>query len=383
MWKRYFILLISCVLLTSGAWAQKSGFRQLAKTFTTYPARTKVSGTLAQRVERSYQTATLSHLRNQGQSPFYFPPTYHMQPLLNVDPATLYPDVPFLATSAQLSNYFLSRNNSMISNAISAQQHLISELNAHSQDIRRASRSVLEGEEINFLVHQIPENTSYLLVGEHHDVFSIYIHISLLITKLSKKFRNRPIILLTEFLPENVLFQPSIVYTPVLDIAHKLGIPVVGLEPAFVDENACLLFSTKQFDNMPRDIWVSPEGVRLRNEHWATYITNLRQRLEEHWSPNAQSPLFIIYTGAGHNDYSELHSLSSLLPQEDTFSVAFFPTYFTVDDGTIIYETSRFDLLTGGKFAKETVLHFKDRSLAKLAGHDIRIKVSPEVERTE
>ena len=194
MWKRYFILLISCVLLTSGAWAQGSGFRQLAKTFTKYPARTKVSGTLAQRVERSYQTATLSHLRNQGQSPFYFPPTYHMQPLLNVDPATLYPDVPFLATPAQLSDYFLSRNNREISTAIAAQQRLVNELAAHTEDIQRSSRSVLEGEEVNFLVHQIPENTSYLLVGEHHDVFSIYIHISLLMTKLSKKYGcdNRP-----------------------------------------------------------------------------------------------------------------------------------------------------------------------------------------------
>ena len=374
-YKKYIFLSLICLLTATAAGAQGNVSRHAAK-LRKFPANIQVSKTLADRVQNTYQAA----LRTQPHHTLEFitEAANNMRPRLVSNLNELYPEAVFLSNSKQVTDYFLARNNrNAIAYAATHQQRL-TQIQQHLNEFEKGRKSIKEGEEVRWIAGQIPSETSCLFLGEYHHVFDIHLTIANLLSALREQNPNRPLILLTEFLPEQSILgktttgldMPDLL--PIWAAAQKAHIPVLGLEPEFLFNNAgCMLCEKKKKRG---NIWASYEGMRLRNTRWAFFITNFRQTMAR-VHPELNEALFIVYAGAAHTGYHAPYSLATLLPDEKIFSVAFFPLYR--DRLPHDYHTSDFDRMTNGLFATERLLQFTDPELAKLAGFDIRLKVEP------
>ncbi|MBR4682391.1 MAG: hypothetical protein IKP06_03710 [Elusimicrobiaceae bacterium] len=381
-YKKYFVSFLLCILTATLAGAQGRAAGRAAA-LGRFPK--GVSKALENRVIRTYHTSL------QAQQDVLLPVEFiaavyrDMFPQLRANWKELYPDVLFLSNAKQATNYFLARNNRDALTFLTANQKRIEEINRRLDDLKSGRKSIEKGEEINWIISQIPKETSCLLLGEYHDVDDIRLNIAKLLTTLREQNPKRPIVLLTEFLPERSIFGRNTLGTyknliPVWLAADQAKILVLGLEPNFVLNN----HSSRPLDpkfpiskDAETSIWASYEGLRVRNNYWATFINGLRQTMPK-VHPELSDALFIVYAGDGHTAYHEPYSLPSLLPDEKIFSVAFYPTYDETKDGLYrIYETSDFDRATQNFFTHERTVQFKDPELAKLAGFNIRLKVEP------
>lgn len=382
-YKKFFFILLISVLTATTAAAQGNVARQAAQ-LGKFPARPSVSRVLKDRVQRTYldaQIARCALVPADEQSSFvsFSLPANRMKPQLHVDPQEIYPQTPFLVTRKQVSNYFLARNNRETIAFLREQQQHRENIQQHLNDFKKGRRSILEGEEMSWVISQMPNNTSLLLLGETHTVDDIKLNIIQLLQELRNKYPNRPIVLFTEFLPQGTVFGKNIwaqnlpTYAPVFAIAHNLNIPTLGLEPTFVFKNDNCEMGLKR--SLRENIWTSYEGMRLRNTHWVSFIKDFQQQIRQD-HPELNDMLMIVYSGAGHTQYGMPYSIADMFPDEKIFSVSFYPTYLE-SNNTRIYETSPFDKYSNGLFAKDKTLLFKDKKLANLLGSDIRIKVDP------
>jgi len=292
---------------------------------------------------------------------------------LRADPAQLYPNAPFLQNEDHLTLYFLSQLSRQTSQLAPQLQRQQEELANRLPQLVQAKTPISHPQEqdIAWLANQIPAETSFLLLGEAHGYPEIAFNVAKLLKEL-RQIQDRPIVLFTEFLPENAVWGVNTQetrlpkYAPAWEMARLMSIPTVGLEPPFVERN---LRITSEFE---RNIWCSIEGTRLRNNRWLTLLRQAR----EHF-PQA---LIVVYGGSFHMAYDWPYSLGKQLENEHPFVVTFYPTHLYRTDGNVTYATSPFDLNTNGQLAQERVLQFTDKELAKLAGFDVQLKVplSPE-----
>ena len=292
---------------------------------------------------------------------------------LRADPMQLYPNAPFLKNEDHLTLYFLSqisRRTAQLSPQLQRQQEQLDQLLPQLVQAKTPIDHPQE-QDIAWLAKQIPADTSFLLLGEAHGYPEIAFNVVKLLKELQQT-QDRPVLLFTEFLPENAVWGVNMhdtrlpKYAPAWEMARLMSIPVIGLEPPFVENN---LRTTSEFE---RNIWCSIEGTRLRNNRWLTLLRHAR----EHF-PQA---LIVVYGGAFHMAYDWPYSLGKQLENEHPFVVTFYPTHLYRTDGNVTYATSPFDLNTQGLLAQERILQFTDKELAKVAGFDVQLKIplSPE-----
>ena len=374
MHKKLILTLLLLICMVQGSWAQGKFTRQAVK-LGKFPAKMSVSQALESRVERTYLAA-----RKACQETVIVPGVGNrIAPRLKADSREFYPENAFLSNSQQVTNYFIASNNRHTKSWHNTQQQYINIIQQNLDELQKGRKSILEGEEVNWIVSQIPQETTCLFLGEFHGFLDVRFTVADLLKTLKAKNPNRPVVLLTEFLPEREVFGKTTMglnspeFLPVWAEADAANIPVIGLEPDFVLNNAESHLREKvswlNFDK--GNIWGTDEGVRIRNTRWASFITTLRQTMSQ-THPELSNALFIVYAGAGHTEYNAPFSLANMLPEEKIYSVTFFPT--TVNSKL---QTWDFDEATNGLFLQEKALQFKNRDLAKLAGFDIRLRIKP------
>ena len=381
MYKKFFLPFLLCIL-TVPMLAQGQ-IRQAAQAGIAFSPR-QVSRVLSRRVKRTFESSLPSTNLFPQAMRFVGIPVDRIQNLSNLTPQDLYPEVSFLTTNKQAGNYLLARNNRSVPSLLAAEKQRFEEIQQHFNEFKKGVKSVLEGEEINWIVSQIPDKTSCLFLGEHHsegyNIQDSRIAIADVLTALRARYPQRPMVLFTEFLPEGEIlgntisqFDPNVLLF-VSQAAQNATIPLIGLEPDFVWNNRNSTAGVRG-TKFQIPTWALAEGVLLRNKRWSTLMSNLRHRFNE--NPELQDALFIVFAGNGHTEYGMAHSLTAMLPDEKIFSVSFYPTYLTNKQGECDYVTSHFDVMTQGFFAEEKTLLFKDPQLAQLAGFNIRYKTEP------
>lgn len=364
---RKFFCIAACLCLTIAAYAQHrtvaKGAQLSLRLFS--PTEEEITRVLTQRVESSYRKL-LWQLQNLT------PGQQFSQPF-KASPADIYPDASFLTNSQQLELYFISRNNR-------AMQQMITDLSNQLTMLRRNRRAfyaacqrptITSTQVPTWLAKQIPQKTDHLFLGEQHNANGPKEAILSLLPEIKTRFANRPIILFTEFLPEQQRWEggTDIPYKdrlPIWQQAQALQIPVIGLEPQFVLDNSHIKLASSTADNS-ENIWSSLEGALIRNNRWNKTLTKYRKKY-----PDA---LFIIYSGAAHAYYSEPHSLGSQLEHANTFVVSLHPQH----SQTPVF----FDILTDEVFANEPILHIQNKNFSRVAGFDIQVKVPNPSEEIE
>ena len=282
---------------------------------------------------------------------------------------------PYASSSEQMADYFLIRNNILMKRWMPVLHEQARTVRSRLGEFYQSREiiSVPEGEEVSWLATQIPSETKYLLMGEVH-LPEIAQAVEKFAPLLREKYPQREIIWFTEFISEKGEIRKQR-YTEVKEAVEKAGMEIVGLEPAFVEENLQNFFIYRQ--KLPDDtfyrekednMWASLEGVRLRNQYWVDTLNRYRQQ-----HPDA---LFVVYAGSGHLEYTVPYSLGKRLPKEETFTVVFYPDHiWDIDLGQDTISTSPFDDVTFGKFALEQILRFNSKELSRLAGFDVQIKI--------
>ena len=332
-----------------------------------------LSEQLQRRVVESYQKAVDMQAHYQGVRPIYFGPskTFESDGWLPAQEALaalpqkeVYPHAPFLKME-HTTDYFLIRHNLEVSKWVPKVQENQRTILARMEDFRAAQVPVSHPmkEDMAWLAQRIPQDTSYLLIGQKHGYIDIEKNVARLVREIRLRNPNRPILLLTEFLPEgrvwgNSIFTDFSLHRCVWEEAALQDISVIGLEPKFVDDNEVVLRSHLQLGQRTVEdadtVWASLEGVRLRNERWMHTIEKMRQV-----SPEA---LIIIYAGNGHLSYAEPYSLGKFLSKQGGFVVSLEPNAGYFDEVTEMAFPAR-------------VLQFNQKDLSELAGFDVQIRI--------
>lgn len=291
----------------------------------------------------------------------------------------LYPQVPYLQKQEQLSLYFLARNNreqaKWYPQLVTWYQEIGQRLNDFKQD--RTPITHTSDQDLPWIAAQLPKDLSYLLLGECHYRIDTKAQILRFIRYLHYFAQpERKIIILTEFLPENVVWEPGTPLTgdyvelePIWAHFRQLGIPTIGLEPDFMFNDFSSNIAEKselgKIDQLNAShTWVgSLEGVRLRN---ARFLKTIEQVHQDH--PDA---LLIIYAGGAHVEYSQPYSLGDALAGPKTRVISFVPGLEWKNNSWNL-EGTNFDIATSLQFVRTPIIQFNDPELIKLSGADIR-----------
>ncbi|MBO4675004.1 MAG: hypothetical protein J5601_02825 [Elusimicrobiaceae bacterium] len=361
MFKKYFLFFLTCLWLLPSAQAQlrlgkgaRSAFRSERATSKLLSKRVKISFEKAQYYQGHYPSAT-SML---GSSPFS-----SVSPALK-NPEQMYPQMTsLLNTPKDWVNYILSNQNRRFTANLLYMKQKIRYLEEHFNELYQAQHvlSVPVSQYAETLLQHIPEDAQYILLGESHSP-SIRREVAKLMAEIGKKYKGREVIFLTEFSYEGdnepLPWSPGTgSLSAVFDAVNDMHMPVIGLEPAFVQENIHLKL-TAECGEQP--FWASLEGIALRNQHW---IKTIQQQRQQH--PDA---LFIIYAGVYHLLYGNPYSIANALPADKTFNIALLST----DLGGIDY-LSPFDDATLFDLKEIYPFVLFDKPQANIVGFDARI----------
>ncbi|MBP5403796.1 MAG: hypothetical protein J6Y17_01745 [Elusimicrobiaceae bacterium] len=283
-----------------------------------------------------------------------------------------------LQTDKQALNYTLAQMNRWETYAIAQREEKAQKI-LKSMDLLREHLQTYthpEEQDMAWLAQQIPANTQYLLLGEFHKK-SLRPSIQQFMKELRTRFRNRRIILLTEFLQKGHSSELDDIeiyndrftsYQKIYDEAKANGIEVFGLESPLVKEYWFFFASN---DNLPRPLWESQFGIKLRNQMWLKSIEKYHQE-----NPDA---LIVIYGGFAHMGYTEPFSIGvELTNRAPTFMASFTLGYPRDAAEKSWTEYSAFDYVTKGEF-DQRIVQFAPED-AQITGFDIQVKVRAEGE---
>lgn len=163
----------------------------------------------------------------------------------------------------------------------------------------------------------IPEEAKFIAVGEEHGFAPLRQAFETLVLQYRKKYPQRKIIILTEFVFDRTLPLSEKTGEPVSSLALrfrrvspdfrflekfiKRGIPVVGLEDEryFRNHQRLISPSFRQVESV--------YGMKQRNDHWRRIIEQVRQQ-----DPDA---VFFIYAGNMHVHYRAPFAVVGASPQ--------------------------------------------------------------------
>lgn len=269
-------------------------------------------------------------------------------------------------------NYFLVNNNRLIKRLLMERALLAEQIAYFRPELLKGRKSLPAIPPGRLMASLIEEDVSQIYIGEFHRLFAVQHSVLEFLRALRERFPKRKIVVLSEFLIQDVpvsvqlasMWKAEGSYVAIFSGASKMGMPLYGLEPFGLvnegkEEVVLAPAAGLQKEESPFSIWLSPEGMRLRNKAWAQKIREVRQE-----NPNA---LFVVYAGAAHLAYNEIYGLPNLFPEEKSFVGFFYPNDRNNWDWI--------DFFGGKAFAKASFLHFEEKNLAKLAGFNVRIKV--------
>ena len=344
----------------------------------------KTLRTLNARVERTFQQAV--HVQEMSNyRPILEGPTIRRKGVTKISLLSakrMYPNKPFLqhpVLGSRLAEaYFLAQSNRFFIKHMRELEAFWPKFNeAIPRFYEEAEALKQPADLLEWTAEQIPATTKDLFIGEIHGQHEIPQFLSELLPRLRQKNPNREIILFTEFLVDNQYsslhfanlfsqYPKKHYYYPVWEKARELNIPLVGLESSSVQT----IYPVKMVDATGKIAHVpagaTPEGMRLRNEHWRKIMQKYRQQ-----HPDA---LFVVYTGSAHSFYKYPFSLAKKTPKETTFMLELTMEKFR-EDGKTYFKTDNLEALNGNLSFPQTVLKWNSPDLVELSGFDARIKL--------
>lgn len=179
----------------------------------------------------------------------------------------------------------------------------------------------------------IPKDSRLIVVGETHYEEALQYEFLSLVVQYSTQYPDRRIYVASEFLPDLFVDEPfhpahlirraeQMQSAPGLNpdywgpLKLLLGEDVVlfGLEPnEMLRKMALRPGQTEVTEAQREELGTSLSGVRLRNQHWARRIKELRA-----YDPQG---IIFVYAGLGHTGYHEPFSLSKMLRPMRPFSI--------------------------------------------------------------
>lgn len=343
---------------------------------------------LDQRLARTYQQAKQAQAQMPVQCRLIMgEPIQQIFKTYDLNPKELYPEQTFLKNSRQTGKYLSARNNRLFMQEIQRMQTVRAQIDENLPRLQQEASSTPQPQDpISWLADIVPEQTTQLFVGEAHLYREIHQAVARLVRSLRARQPEREIFLFTEFLPENftwgkepkhkILQIPEYLQShfPTWEQAAEAQVQVIGLElPAAVDDFCEVRYLNPQGDRDKQSVWMSLEGVRLRNERWQKTLAQYRAQ-----HPNA---LFIIYTGADHSMYNRPFTLAN--PNEHTFVSVLYPNRYRAFE-----PSGRFSCVPVAKPMKgplerlvdeldfqRSVVQFQSPGLSQIAGFDVRIKL--------
>lgn len=347
---------------------------------------------LEKRLSQTYRQAKQIHSQlPAGYAPVMGEPIQQIFYPEELDPATLYPNQTFLKTNTQTGRYLATRNNRLFVQEMKRMKTVWAQIETNVSRLKQeAAATEQPADQVQWLAQQIPPQTTQLFIGEAHGYPEIHQFVAQLVGQLRAQQPTRPIILLTEFLPENFAWThrtntnhiPSVFhkYFSIWDQVLKQQVPVIGLElPLAVDDHCTVRYLAENGVLTKQSVWASLEGVRLRNERWQKTLAQYRT--------NFPDALFIIYTGADHVMYNRPFTLAQN-PQENPFVAILYPnqrlSYESTGRfaGTLVAKPTKGPLerLVDNLDLQNSVVKWTSPDLPAIAGFDARIKVSVELE---
>lgn len=354
----------------------------------------QISRLLADRVERTYQRA----LRLQANLPnpvlsTLSAPVRRAGRVKGMYVEPIYPDKPFLTTRLQTTHYMLAQSNRLVVPEMQRLQTLQDQLRRALPQLQQAAQQTVQPDDpIDWLAQHIPAQTTLIHIGELHNIKETYQAVMHFLDALRQQNPAKPIVLLTEFLPENfrwtyttpdkLLDLPE--YAPIWRRAAQNNIPVIGLDPSFTFYDRCnVAFHLSDDITHVSSQWTHLEGVRLRNERWAKVIQSYRAE-----NPDA---LFVVYDGAAHSLYNHPFALPAQLPGEQSFVVALFPHEIVeadpqsrfaslVENVRLVRFKEPLEFILPQAQFTQPLVYLPDPHLARLAGFDVRIRLPIKLE---
>lgn len=281
----------------------------------------------------------------------------------------LYADNPILknAPVSVKRSYFQAANNRLVPQVLNQRIKNLWWLKQHRAVLETAVRPLAPTPQN--LAAQIPVDTQYWFIGEEHGQPKVRQTIADVLSAFMAQHPDRQIVFFTEFLAQGANAKDAVAYAnlgvykghaTVWNVVHKAGIELVGLEPRLVRGNQHL---QTRFDAVPdgiaseNSIWISLEGMRLRNKAWVDLMQKYRQKY-----PKA---LFVVHCGEAHSDYLEPFSLGLSFPKEKTFVSAF----YTSTAG------NQFERFMPNPFSKIPAIQWSEHRYALATGYDLRVLV--------
>ena len=248
---------------------------------------------------------------------------------------------------------------------------------------------------LRFVVENLPSSVNTLFVGEVHRFPEIQEAMHRLLTLLREQQPDRQIILLTEFLPKDFVWEGNIPANfkgfsdyavagffnknklELWKYARELNIPSVGLEPiqsCLSAELHPLFLLDNRFTKREKiSLNESLSGMKYRNKNFVGVLQSVREKF-----PDA---LFVVYTGSAHVEYNAFDSVSSHFKPEKTFVLDIFPSVQRVAQkvGTSNLLFARNlghpirQYILEGDFPQN--FQFFDKELAPIAGVDAFIRL--------
>ena len=221
----------------------------------------------------------------------------------------------------------------------------------------------------------VKDNQKYIFLGEVHFFPKIQQEIERTLLELRKKYPERKIFFLTEFLPNTETrayrnkmnkYKRFSDYASIIRVADVLNMPVIGLDPIWLfNEKYPLMWVSKQNGLVEKEeMWHSVEVIRLRNQIWKQKVLALRELY-----PDA---LFVFHTGSSHVEYNAPFSLSAEYAPEETFVATFYPYQVTDNKPE---RSDVLDAFNSGLFAWRRFVAWPDAEMARLAGFNVRFKI--------
>ena len=351
----------------------------------------QVSRVLERRVKSSFESAKKIQQKLPAMARTAFgEPVRRVRRAKDMPQARVYADKPFLTTREQTANYMAAQSNRLF---VQQSENLLrwhEQVEQHLPQMEEAVRQMSQPEHpIAWLAEQIPAQTTTLFVGEMHGFTEIRQGVADLLSTLRAQNPAREIILFTEFLPENFHWRettdPALLdlpkYATIWEEANHNHIEVIGLEPEVALADSCEVEGLRETGKkavFPQ--WAHLEGMRLRNEAWLQTMQTYRAQ-----HPDA---LFVVYSGSAHSSYYFPFSLPTLMSKEHPFVVTLYPdkvltatSSFWVSHIDFVPYQEPLERLTKHVLFQRPVLQFKDPEISRLAGFDVRIKLSIDEER--
>ena len=340
-------------------------------------------GTLDARVERSIQDAQQAY--NEARHPLlrgpidrgelYGPGPFEAEYLY---PEKLYLQHPQLG--AELTEaYFVAKSNRLFTKHLKDMQAYFWPAfeKAKPRFIKEAEALEQPTSLLKWTAQQIPATTKELFIGEIHGHPEIPQFVDDLLQLLHKQNPERKIMLFTEFLwdreGKEVPWSEKVIHTVsahhrvgLWETAELLDIPLIGLETDKWPYDYDFVRTDPHFE-IPILAGATPEGIRIRNDHWHKILQEYRQK-----NPDA---LFVVYTGAAHSLYNYPFSLAKRFPKETTLMLDLTMKEIRHGGGVVTSLTDHLEKLDPTTTFPQPVLKWSSPDLIELSGFDIRIKL--------